>query len=58
MAGWSAQIDVVVLYEKFGIYVTKDLLVCLDNPFHFHIDEEIVGVDMLLDEAFDLQKGW
>lgn len=58
MTGRSTKIYVVVFYEKFGIYVTQDLLIRFDDSFHFHVDEEIVRVDVLFDKTFHLEEGW
>ena len=56
MAGWSSNVYVRVGNIEFGIYIAEYGLVGLDNPFQVDIDEEIVGVNMLFDEAFHLQE--
>lgn len=57
MTGGSSKVDIVVFDVESGIYITEYLFVGSDNPLHLHVYEKVVGVDMLLDKAFDLQKG-
>ena len=41
-----------------GIHITKDLLVRFDDLFDFNLDEKVERVNVLLDQAFDLEKSW
>lgn len=54
MAGWSSNVYVCVCYIEFWVYIAKYGLIGLDNPLEGNIDEEIIRVDVLFDEAFDL----
>ena len=56
MAGWSSNVYVRVGDIEFGVYIAEYGLVGLDNPLQVDINEEIVGVNMLFDKAFHLQK--
>ena len=56
MAGWSSNVYVRVSDIEFGVYIAEYGLIGLDNPLQVDIDEEIVGVNMLFDEAFHLQE--
>ena len=56
MAGWSSNVYVRVSDIEFGVYIAEYGLIGLDNPLQVDIDEEVVGVNMLFDEAFHLQE--
>lgn len=56
MAGWSPNIYVRVGDVKFWVYITEYGLIGLDNSLEVDINEEIIRVDVLFDEAFYLQK--
>ena len=56
MAGWSSDVYVCIGDVEFWVYIAEYGLVCLDNSLEIDVDEEIVRVDVLLDETFDLQK--
>lgn len=38
------------------VNVTRNPLICLHNLLDFMIDEEIEGIDVLLDQALDLEE--
>ena len=56
MAGRSPNIYVCVGDIELRIYVAEDRLIGLDNSLEVDINEEIVRIDVLFDETFDLQK--
>ena len=58
MTGWSSNIDVCVGDVEFWVYIAEYGLVGLDDSFEVDIDEEIVRVNVLFNETFDLQKRW
>ena len=58
MTGWSPNVYVCIGDVEFWVYIAKNGLVGLYNSLEVDIDEEIVRVDMLFDQAFDLQKCW
>ena len=56
MAGWSSDIYVCVGDVEFWVYIAKYGLIGLDNSLEVDVDEKIVRVNVLFDEAFHLQK--
>lgn len=58
MAGWSSDIYVCVGDVEFWVYIAEYGLIGLDNSLKVDVDEKIVRVNVLFDEAFHLQKCW
>ena len=56
MASGSPNIYVCVGDVEPWVYIAKYGLVGLDDPLEVDIDEEVVGIDVLFDETFHLQK--
>ena len=56
MAGWSPNVYVCVGDVEFLVYIAENGLIGFYNSLEVDIDEEIVRVDVLFDETFDLQK--
>ena len=56
MASRSPNVYVCVGNVELWVYVTEYSLVGLDDSLEVDIDEEIVRVNVLFDEPFDLQK--
>ena len=56
MTSRSSNIYVCVSDVEFWVYIAEYGLVGLDNSFEIDIDEEIVRVNVLFNETFDLQK--
>ena len=48
--------DVGILQPESGIYVRRDLVICLQDVLDVHIDKVIKGVNMLFDETLDFKK--
>ena len=51
-----ADLYIRVLEPEARIDVGRDLGVCLEDVFDVDVNEVVEGVDMLLDETFDLEK--
>jgi len=51
-------VDAGIAQEERRVNVGGDHVVSSKDVLEVYIDEIIEGVDMLLDQAFDLQKGW
>ena len=58
MAGRSSDIYVCVGDVEFRVYIAEYGLIGLDNSLKVDVDEKIVRVNVLFDEAFHLQKCW
>lgn len=56
MAGRSPNIYVCVGDIELRIYIAEDRLIGLNDSLEIDINEEIVGIDVLFDETFHLQK--
>ncbi len=54
---WKADIDVGELEPEARVDVGSNFIVCLDDILDVNIDKVIEGIDMLLDETFDFEKG-
>jgi len=50
--------NVGILQPEAGIDVRRDFVICFQDVLDVHIDKVIEGVNVLLDKAFDFQKGW
>ena len=48
--------NVGVLQPEPGIYVRRDFVICLQDVLDVHIHKVIERVNMLLDQAFNLQE--
>lgn len=58
MAGGSSDIYVCVGDVEFWVYIAEYGLIGFDNSLKVDVDEKIVRVNVLFDEAFHLQKCW
>jgi hypothetical protein len=54
----KSDMNVGILQPETGIYVRRDLVICLQDVLDVHIDKVIKRVDMLLDKTLDFKKGW
>jgi len=53
----KSDMDVGILQPESGIYVRRDLVICIQDVLDVHIDKVIKGVDMLFDKTLDFKKG-
>jgi len=49
--------DVGIFQPESGVYVRRDLAICLQDVLDVHIDKIIEGVDVLFDKTLDFKKG-
>jgi hypothetical protein len=54
----ESNMNVGILQPEAGIYVRRDFVICFQDVLDVHINKVIEGVNVLLDKAFDFQKGW
>ena len=50
--------DISIPDEHVRVDIAVDCGVCAQNSLEFSVDKEIVRVDVLFDETFDLEKCW
>lgn len=55
---WLAHVNVGKLEVEVWIDVTENLMIGVDNLLQLDEDEEVEGIDVLLDEPLHLEKGW
>jgi len=53
----KTDMDVGIFQPESGVYVRRDLAICLQDVLDVHIDKIIEGVDVLFDKTLDFKKG-
>ena len=52
----ETDVDIFVVKIELGVDIAENSAICANNLFQFNFDEIIERVDMLLDQAFDLEE--